>query len=356
MARKKTYESAESRWQAVLEQDRRAETDFVYAVKTTGIFCRPGCPSRLPNRRNVEFFPDAVEAEKAGYRACKRCSPQHDCRGHEMEQKIIRACRIIEESDRPVPLKVLAAEAHMSMYHFHRLFRRLVGVTPKQYAAAWRANRFREHLETESSVTEAVYAAGFGSGSTAYDRSKDRLAMPPSVYRRGAPGMVIRYGLAECFLGWVIVAATDRGVCAVEFGDEPEALPQDLRNRFPKAEVREAGGEFSDLLRQVVEYIETPGKGMNIPLDIRGTAFQQQVWSLLRQIEAGTTLSYSEVAERIGRPEAVRAVAGACAANPLAVLIPCHRVVTRDGRISGYRWGRERKRRLLEVEKEGKEG
>ncbi len=354
MAGKRIYESDDSRWQALLEKDREADGAFVYGVKTTGIFCRPGCPSRLPNRPNVEFFPGAGEAEKAGYRACKRCSPQQDSREHDKEQKIIRACRRIEKSDGPVSLKELAAEAHMSMYHFHRLFRRLVGVTPKQYAAAWRANRFREHLEKEASVTEAVYAAGFASGSTAYDRSKDRLAMPPAVYRQGAPGVVISFGLARCFLGWVIVAATDRGICAVEFGDAPEVLPAELQKRFPKAELREAGEEFADLLRQVVHYIEVPGGGMNIPLDIRGTAFQQQVWSILRRIEPGTTLSYSEVAERIGRPEAVRAVAGACAANPLAVLIPCHRVVTKDGRISGYRWGRERKRRLLEVEKKSK--
>jgi AraC family transcriptional regulator of adaptative response/methylated-DNA-[protein]-cysteine methyltransferase len=337
----------ESRWNALVERDRTDVDVFCYAVRTTGVYCRPGCSSRLPRRENVEFFDTCKEAELAGYRPCKRCKPDAAPPLDRLTKVIVQACRSLEKADEPFTLDKLAAEAGLSPWYFHRLFKKIVGVTPKQYASTQQARRFRHSLKTSRSVTEAVYNSGFGSSSRACEKARDRLAMTPSIYRRGATGLTIRYGIAPCFLGWVVVAATDRGICAIEFGDDPRALPGQVQQSFPDAHLEEAGQDFSAVIEKVTAFIEAPGQGFELPLDIQGTAFQQRVWSALREVPPSVTVNYAEVADRIGTPKAVRAVAQACAANRLAVAIPCHRVVRRDGQLSGYRWGVERKRALL---------
>ncbi len=341
----------DSYWKAVAEKDRSADGLFFYAVKTTGVFCRPGCSSRLPKRDNVEFYTSCDSAKAAGYRPCLKCRPDTQSKETEIEQKIVRACRMIETSESQLTLKDLAEDVKLSTYHFHRLFKRIIGVTPKQYAINHRAGKFAEKLPDSPSITDAIYDSGYSSSSGAYTQQKKRLSMMPKVYKQGAAGMTITYGLAECFLGWVIVAATDLGVCSIEIGEDPIALPKLLQKRFPKAQLVQAGEGFTALLAEVIDYIASPAREHTIPLDIQGTAFQQQVWAILQQIEPGETVSYTEVAERMGRPSAVRAVATACAANKIAVIIPCHRVITKEGKISGYRWGVERKKQLLDMER-----
>lgn len=334
-------------WNAVVRRDRSAADDFLYAVKTTGVYCRPGCASRLPRRENVQFFDNCVDAERAGYRPCRRCRPDDTSPDERMAQTVIRACRRIEAAERAPTLAELAAEAGLSPWHFQRVFRERIGLTPKQYARSHQLERFRDELRAEQSVTEAMYASGFGSSSRMHERARERLAMTPSAYRKGAAGMTIRYGVAACDLGRVGVAATENGICAIELGDDAESVLKRLRASFPKARLEEAGTEFADLLERVVALIRTPASGIELPLDIRGTAFQERVWEALRRIPPGTTASYAEIARRIGHPRAVRAVAGACAANRLAVAVPCHRAVRSDGGPGGYRWGVARKHELL---------
>jgi len=349
------FNTDDARWNAVVKNNFCADDSFYYAVLTTGIYCRPSCTSRLPNRANVEYFTTCEEAETAGYRECKRCKPTKKSKAVETEQKIIHSCRIIEESEISLKLDELAAQVNLSPYHFHRLFKKIVGVTPRQYASRNKSRRFQKSLKTSPSITDAIYSAGYGSSGGAYDKTQDQLAMKPKVYRKGAAGITITYGLAQCFLGWVIVAATDRGICAIEFGDDPGALPDQVQTRFPKAQLKEADRGFKTLISEVVEFIESPGGDLIIPLDIQGTAFQQQVWNVLRRVKAGETLSYTEVAEKIGNPDAVRAVASACASNKLAVVIPCHRIISKAGKLSGYRWGTKRKKMLLDLEKDSNE-
>ncbi len=346
------FDTDNARWNAVSENNPNADGYFYYAVITTGIYCRPACTSKLPNRSNVVYFTSCDAAEEAGYRACKRCRPTAISKTAEIEQKIIHACRIIEGSETSIKLDDLAAQVNLSSYHFHRLFKKAVGVTPKQYATRHQSQRFQKTLKTSPSITDAIYSAGYGSSGSVYDKKHDHLAMKPKDYRKGAAGITITYGLAQCFLGWIIVAATDRGICAIEFGDDPDTLPQLVQDRFPKAQLNEADRGFKTLIKEVVDYIKSPEGDFNIPLDIQGTSFQQQVWEVLRQIKPGETVSYTDVAERIGKPNAVRAVATACASNKLAGVIPCHRVVSKTGKMSGYRWGIERKKALLKLEKE----
>jgi AraC family transcriptional regulator of adaptative response/methylated-DNA-[protein]-cysteine methyltransferase len=346
------YNSDEARWNAVSKNNSSADGAFYYAVITTGIYCRPSCRSKLPNRSNVEYFTTCDDAEVAGYRACKRCRPTATSKVEETEQKIIHACRIIEESETSIKLDELAIQVNLSPYHFHRLFKRIVGVTPKQYASRHQSRRFQKSLKASPSITDAIYSAGYGSSGSAYDKKRDQLAMKPKVYRKGAEGVNITYGITKCFLGWVIVAATDLGICAIEFGDNSDTLPEQVQDRFPNAQLHKAGIGFKTLIKEVVDFIESPEDTFQVPLDIQGTAFQQQVWEVLRQIKPGQTMSYTEVAERIGNPNAVRAVASACASNKLAVVIPCHRVISKAGKTGGYRWGSERKKRLLESEQE----
>lgn len=337
-------------WQSVLSRDSDADGSFYYGVKTTGIYCRPGCSSRLPRRENVEFFVSCEEAEANGYRACKKCHPANFSKEHYLKEKIVAACRTIEKSSEHIKLADLARKAALSPYHFHRVFKKYVGVTPKQYSMHQQSRRFGCHLKSSGSITDAIYEAGFGSSSSAYQKSGNRLGMQPKILRKGGEGLTIRYGIGKCSLGWIIVAATTKGVCAIELADDPEGLPALVQDRFPKAKLAEAERDFDEFLGAVVRFVEAPQEKSEIPLDIQGTAFQLRVWDILSRIRPGETLTYSEVAERVGKPQAVRAVASAIAANRLAVVIPCHRVVGKDGRLAGYRWGIERKQQLLELE------
>lgn len=337
------------RWIAVLARDRAADKLFVYAVKTTGVYCRPSSPTRLPRPENVEFFDTPEAAEAAGYRPSKRASDQTTVAAQHAEL-VAAACRHIEAALELPSLDMLAADASLSLYHFHRVFKAVTGLTPKGYADAHRAKKFRDHLSRSQSVTKAIYDAGFNSNSRFYAASGKVLGMTPTDYRAGGANTEIRFAIGQCSLGAILVAQSDRGVCAILLGDDPNALAHDLQDKFPRAHLIGADHDFEQLVAQVVGFIETPALGLDLPLDVRGTAFQQRVWQALREIPVGCTASYAEIAARIGAPKAVRAVAQACAANSLAVAIPCHRVIRSDGSESGYRWGVERKRALLERE------
>ncbi len=338
--------NAEQRWLLIRQRDDSAANLFIYAVKTTGVFCRPGCSSRLPNRKNVIFYDDAGQARAAGFRPCKRCRPDSDESRPELTEAISTACRLIEESVEQPSLNQLASAVGYSPSHLHRLFKQAVGVTPKAYAAMCRSNRVRSQLQSDKSVTEAVYSAGYGTSSRFYEESDAVLGMKPSEYRDGAAGIAICASVATTSLGLLLVAATERGLCALEFGEDETELLQRLRNRFPHAVLQESD-EFEDWVTRVVEFVDVPSRGLSLPLDIQGTAFQKRVWEALRNIPAGRTATYSEMARRLGQPRAARAVASACAANKLAVAVPCHRVVRNDGGLGGYRWGLERKKELL---------
>jgi len=337
----------EERWQAVKRRDPAFDGAFLFAVRTTGVYCCPSCASRPAKRENVSFFSTAAEAEKAGYRACKRCRPDQLGAPDPQMQAVKRACERIETAEEAPKLAELAASAGLSPYHFHRVFKALTGVTPKAYAAETRARRAADKLRTAETVTEAIYDAGFNSSSRFYENTAARLGMTPGAVRRGGAGAVIRFAVGEASLGAVLVAATDKGVCAITLGDDPEALVRDLQDRFPRAEFKGGDAEFERTIAEVVGLVEAPAQRLDLPLDIRGTAFQQKVWAALQTIPPGKTATYKEIARAIGQPTAVRAVAQACGANPLAVAIPCHRVVRSDGDLSGYRWGVERKRELI---------
>lgn len=335
------------RWRAVQRRDRSADGKFFYGVLTTGVYCRPSCAARLPRRENVRFHATREAAERAGFRPCKRCRPDAQGLAEQHAAAAAKACRLIETAETVPPLDTLADAVGMSRFHFHRVFKAATGVTPKAYAAAHRAQRLREELPRSSTVTEAIYGAGYNSSGRFYAASAGVLGMKPAAFRTGGKGASIRFAVGQCSLGSILVAATDKGVCAITLGDDPTVLLRDLQDRFPKAQLIGGDKGFEQLVAKVVGFIEAPALGLDLPLDVRGTAFQQRVWQALREIPAGTTASYTEIARRIGRPKAVRAVAGACAANAIAVAIPCHRVLRNDGTISGYRWGVERKRSLL---------
>jgi AraC family transcriptional regulator of adaptative response/methylated-DNA-[protein]-cysteine methyltransferase len=338
------------RWAAVAARDKAKDGDFYYSVATTGVYCRPSCASRLANPKNVRFHATPAEAERAGFRPCKRCKPNTVSSGEAQAAMIAEACRRIEAAEEPPSLAELARGAGLSPYHFHRVFKAVTGVTPKAYAAANRAGRVRERLSSGAGVTEAIYDAGFNSSSRFYEQSDRILGMTPSAYRAGGDRAEIRFAIGECSLGAILVAASGKGVCAIDFGDDPEVLIRALQDRFPKAELVGGDPAFEQLVARVVGLVEAPAMGVDLPLDVRGTAFQHRVWRALREIPAGSTASYGEIARRIGAPPAVRAVAQACASNVLAVAIPCHRVVRHDGALAGYRWGVERKRTLLQRE------
>lgn len=343
-----TATARDPRWQAVLHRDAAADGDFVFAVKTTGIYCRPSCPARRAKRCNVTFYASGAEAEAAGYRACRRCHPDAVSRGERNAAAIAKACRLIETADEPPTLAALAAAAGMSPFHFHRQFRAITGLTPKAFGAARRARRIRSELARDNrTVTEAIYEAGFNSSSRFYETANGLLGMTPSAYKQGGVDAAIRFAIGQCSLGAILVARSDKGVCAILLGDDPDRLARDLQDRFPKAELIGGDAQFEQLVARVVGFVDAPRLGLDLPLDMRGTAFQQRVWQALRDIPAGRTASYAEIARRIGAPAAARAVARACAANAIAVAIPCHRVVRTDGALSGYRWGVERKRALL---------
>ena len=338
------------RWAAVERRDRGADGAFYYSVRTTGVYCRPSCAARLARRENVRFHASCEEAEAAGFRPCKRCRPNEAALAVRRAAAVAKACRLIETAEEMPNLDALAGSAGMSRFHFHRVFRTITGVTPKVYAAAHRARRVREALPQSSTVTEAIYGAGFNSSGRFYAKSEQVLGMTPTRFRSGGSGAAIRFAVGECSLGSILVAATDKGVCAILLGDKPEALVRELEDRFPRATLIGGDEDFEQWVAKVIGFVEAPALGLDLPLDVRGTAFQQRVWQALRKIPAGATVTYSEVAQRIGAPKAVRAVGQACASNAIAVAIPCHRVVRNDGSLSGYRWGVERKRALLDRE------
>jgi AraC family transcriptional regulator, regulatory protein of adaptative response / methylated-DNA-[protein]-cysteine methyltransferase len=354
MAAEKTLLHTETvkdpRWAAVMARDAAADEVFYYSVKTTGVYCRPSCAARLARPENVRFHDTTAEAEAAGFRPCKRCKPNQPGLLKQRAAKVAEACQRIEEADVEPTLDELAQSVGMSAYHFHRVFKTVTGLTPKEYSAAHRAKRVREELVRSGSVTEAIYEAGYNSNARFYEQSNEVLGMTPTSYRSGGAETAIHFAIGECSLGSILVARSERGVCAILLGDDPEALAHDLQDRFPSADLIGGDPSFEKLVAKVVGFVEAPGIGLDLPLDVRGTAFQQRVWQALREIPAGSTASYTEIAERIGSPKSVRAVAQACAANALAVAIPCHRVVRNDGALSGYRWGVERKRALLERE------
>ena len=344
------YSSASSRWQAILERDPSADTRFVYGVVTTGIYCRPQCASRRPNRDNVRFFDTWQLAEESGFRPCKRCAPQAAFTPNPAVDAVVRACALIEQSERAPSLEQLASEVGLSAAHFHRLFRKTVGVTPKQYAMERRMERVRGNLRQDAKVTAAVYDAGYESGSRFYEGATKSLGMKPSEYQKGGEGKTVSYAVVQSYLGLALIAATDRGVCRIDFGENPEILVLRLRAAFPKAKLQDDDPAFAARIAQALECLESPQRITELPLDIRGTAFQRQVWAALQSIPPGSKRTYTEIANQIGKPKAVRAVAGACAANTIAVIVPCHRVVRSDGGLGGYRWGIERKQALLEHE------
>ncbi len=340
----------EQRWQAVLDRRPPADDGFVYAVETTGVFCLPGCASRRPNRSNVRFFETAEDAKSAGFRPCRRCRP--DRKGTDLATAAVtRACRRLEQEDVEPTLPELAAEAGYSPAHFQKLFKSCIGLSPKQYAKGIRAKRMGAALLEGSTVTDALYESGYGAASRAYEAATDTLGMTPSRYRSGANGETIRFATATSALGPVIVAGTRRGVCAVEFGESRNELLRLIQARFPGAVLQSAGKAFESWLSALLTFIETPQAGLDLPLDIQGTAFQQRVWNALLKIPAGETMTYSELARRLGMPRGARAVASAIAANRIALAVPCHRVIRKDGDLADYRWGVARKRDLLAREK-----
>ncbi|PWB32807.1 bifunctional DNA-binding transcriptional regulator/O6-methylguanine-DNA methyltransferase Ada [Pseudomonas sp. SDI] len=339
------------RWQAVLARDPAADPGFVYAVRTTGVYCRASCPSRLPRRENVEFFDTAAHAEAAGYRPCRRQAGNPGRVAEQHAAQVTRACQLIERAEREPSLKQLAEHVGISPFHFHRVFKAATGLTPKAYASAHRARKVRRCLTQAETITDAVYEAGYNANSRFYEASDGLLGMTPGAYRAGGANTDIRFAIAQCSLGAILVAQSARGICAILLGDDPQALLHDLQDKFPKANFIGADADFEQLIARVVGFVEAPALGLDLPLDLRGTAFQERVWQALRNIPAGSTASYAEIAAQIGAPKAVRAVAQACAANSIAVAIPCHRVVRSDGSLSGYRWGVERKQLLLERER-----
>jgi AraC family transcriptional regulator of adaptative response/methylated-DNA-[protein]-cysteine methyltransferase len=348
--RKRAFDTDASRWTAVLEHERAADGIFYYAVRTTGVYCRPSCQARRPRRANVAFFATWIDAERAGFRACRRCHPKLAAESQPHSALVADACRRIEAAEKLPSLAELATAAGLSLWHFQRVFKRVTGVTPKVYAAQHQAQRIRAELTGARSATGAIFAAGFGSTGRFYQKSSELLGMTAKAYRQGGAGTEICFAVGECSLGSILVAATDRGVCAIQMGDDPDKLVRALQDRFARAVLRAGDAAFDQTVASVVGLVESPRDGFDLPLDLRGTAFQTRVWQALRQIPLGTTITYAELAARLGQPTAQRAVAQACGANPVAVAIPCHRVVRTDGGLGGYRWGIDRKDELLRRE------
>lgn len=339
--------SQDPRWAAILARDPAADGHFVYGVRTTGVYARPSSAARLPRPENVDFFESAQAAEAAGYRASRRVGADRSAVAARRADLVASICRLIERTETPPSLHELAAQVGMSPYHLHRIFKGVTGLTPRAYAVAQRARRMRTQLTLgQGTITDAIYQAGFNSSSRFYESSDRVLGMRPTNYRAGGGRETIAFALGQCSLGAILVAQSGRGVCAIMLGDDPDALLRALQDQFPKAELIGGDGDFEQLVAQVIGFVEAPHIGLDLPLDVRGTAFQERVWQALQEIPPGNTATYTDIAQRIGHPAAIRAVAQACAANRLAVAIPCHRVVRRDGDLAGYRWGVVRKREL----------
>ncbi len=347
-------------WSAVLSRDASRDGSFVFAVRSTGIYCRPSCPARRPRREQVSFFQVPEAAEQAGFRACRRCHPRR-ARANDPQVELVRQiCHAIDEHDEePLTLKTLSAETGISAHHLQRTFKEIMGVTPRQYAESRRLNQFKSKVKSSASVTEAMYEAGYGSSRSLYERSAARLGMTPATYGHGGRGMRIIYTIADCSLGRVLVAATARGVCSVALGDSDSQLIESLFAEYPNASIDSQDTLISPSLNlwlnQVLEQLKGKSSRLDLPLDLQATAFQLRVWEELQRIPFGSTRSYQEIAAAIGNPKAVRAVAGACASNQVAVVIPCHRVIRENAGLGGYRWGLERKRKLLENEQQRKQ-
>ncbi|TPL06062.1 bifunctional DNA-binding transcriptional regulator/O6-methylguanine-DNA methyltransferase Ada [Mesorhizobium sp. B2-4-14] len=341
------------RWRLIVRRDKSADGKFWYSVATTGVYCRPSCPSRRANLRNVQLHDTLAQAKATGFRACRRCNPDGPSIDAGNAAMVAKACRMIEDSEEEPSLDQLAVAAGRSPGYFHRVFRAITGLTPKDYAAARRAARVRQSLEDGVSVTAAIYDAGFNSSGRFYEKSTGMLGMTPTRYRAGGANEDIRFAVGESSLGAILVASSKKGVAAILLGDDPDALVRDLQDRFPKARLIGGDRDYEALVARVVGFVEAPALGLDLPLDVRGTAFQQRVWQALQDIPVGGTISYAEIAQRIGAPKATRAIAAACAANAHAIAIPCHRVIRKDGTLSGYAWGAERKRALLEREAGG---
>ena len=338
------------RWTRIVTRDKSADGRFWYSVSTTGIYCRPSCPSRTANPKNVALHDTLESARATGFRPCRRCNPDGPSLACENAALIARACRLIEESEEEPSLEELAATVGRSPSYFHRVFKTSTGLTPKAYAAGHRARKVREGLETGTSVTEAMYDAGFNSSSRFYEKSTGMLGMTPTQYRAGGANEEIKFAVGQTTLGAILVASSTKGVASILLGDDPDELVRDLQDRFPKARLIGMDREYEALIARVCGFVESPGIGLDLPLDVRGTAFQRRVWQALQEIPVGERVSYAQIARRIGAPSAARAVAGSCAANTIAVAIPCHRVVRNDGALSGYAWGVDRKRSLLDRE------
>lgn len=338
------------RWASVIARDPQADGTFYYSVSTTGVYCRPSCAARLARPEHVRFHETCAAAEEAGFRPCKRCRPDLPALAEQHAAIVAEACRLIAEAEETPDLQTLADHAGMSRYHFHRIFKSVTGLTPHDYVIAHRMQKLRKNLGRSETVTEAMYEAGYNSSGRFYEVTDEILGMTPSHFRMGGARIDIRFAIGECSLGSILVASSERGICAILLGDDPERLIQDLQDTFPQANLLGGDSVYEQLVALVVGFVESPTLGLDLPLDIRGTAFQQRVWQALRQVPIGETVSYSEIARRIGLPKSARAVAKACSTNHLAVAIPCHRVVKQDGSLSGYRWGVQRKRALLERE------
>jgi AraC family transcriptional regulator, regulatory protein of adaptative response / methylated-DNA-[protein]-cysteine methyltransferase len=343
--------ASDPRWARVLARDPSADSLFWYSVATTGVYCRPSCPSRTANPKNVQFHDTLTAAKATGFRPCKRCNPDRLSAESDNAAIVARACRMIEQSEEEPSLTELSAAADRSPSHFHRLFKAVTGLTPKDYAAERRAVKVRENLQSSGSVTQAIYDAGFNSSGRFYEKSVDMLGMSPTQYRSGGANEEIRFAVGQCSLGEIMVASSTKGVVSILLGNDPDKLLRDLQDRFPKARLIGADQDYEALVARAVGFVEAPGLGLDLPLDVRGTAFQRRVWQALQEIPIGETVSYGEIARRINAPRAARAVAAACAANNIAVAIPCHRVVRNNGSMSGYAWGVERKKALLDREK-----
>jgi AraC family transcriptional regulator, regulatory protein of adaptative response / methylated-DNA-[protein]-cysteine methyltransferase len=345
---------SDPRWTLVVGRDLKADGRFFYSVKTTGVYCRPSCAARTPRPENVAFHRTTQDAERAGFRPCKRCKPDQASMLEQYTSKIIDLCRYIESAETLPTLDQLAQRAGLSAYYLHRLFKKITGLTPKAYGTAHRVKKIRQQLVQNNSVTDAIYSAGYNSNGRFYAEANQVLGMTPTQFRAGGEDTDIRFAIGQCSLGAILVAQSARGICAIHLGDDADTLARTLQDQFPQAHLTGGDKKFEQLVARVIGFVEAPAIGLDLPLDVRGTAFQQRVWQALRKIPVGKTLSYSEVAKKIGAPKAFRAVATACAANTLAIAIPCHRVVRSNGELSGYRWGVERKSLLLKREAKAK--